>query len=38
VLTNDIKDDSASIEKLSLRVRENMLTALRDISPTSKDE
>ncbi|KAI8099833.1 uncharacterized protein BX664DRAFT_377523 [Halteromyces radiatus] len=38
VVTNDIDEDSASIEKLSIRVRESMLTALREISPTTKEE
>ncbi|KAI8333338.1 hypothetical protein BC941DRAFT_434446 [Chlamydoabsidia padenii] len=38
VLTNDISEDSASIDELSVRVRESMLTALRDISPRTKEE
>ncbi|KAI8340553.1 hypothetical protein BC941DRAFT_348203 [Chlamydoabsidia padenii] len=38
VLTHDIQEDSASIDELSVRVRESMLTALREISPPTKDE
>ncbi|ORZ14778.1 hypothetical protein BCR42DRAFT_466731 [Absidia repens] len=38
IVTNAVGEDSASIEELSVRVRESMLTALRDISPTSKDD
>lgn len=38
VLTSDIEGDSASIEKLSVRIRESMLTTLREISPPTKDE
>lgn len=38
VLTSDLEGDSASIEKLSVRIRESMLTTLREISPPTKDE